>query len=301
MEKFIKSLLIIILLTVIADRALSYVVNIFYKTTTTTNEYKINTVIYKMDAPVVFMGSSRAHHHYVPSIIEDSLNVGVYNAGLWGMRNIYFQYAFLNNILKRYTPKVIILEVHPIDFLQTPFSDIETVGPFTPFIGYTPECDEVLKKAGLYYRGQISHLYRYNGQFANILSGNITTRSFSSDKGYKPLQGKLDTTFKIKPEKFPFPVDRERVKYLQAFIDKCKEKNIKLIFTFSPMYAVEKSNLFEVPNLLARKNNIPFLNYYDLKGITGHAEFYYDFGHLNDEGAKQYSRFIGGKLKHYLK
>lgn len=301
MKRFIQRLLIITLITLIADRALSYAVRYFYRTTTTTDEYKINSVLLRMNDPVIFMGSSRCHHHYIPAIISDTLHTGVYNAGLWGMRNIYFQYSFLCNILERYAPKAIFLEIHPTDYLQTPFSNNETVGTLAPFINYSPGCDEMLKKAGLYYKYQLSYLYRYNSLFANILAGNLSQRSFAADKGYKALTGQVDTQHGvIKPEKFPYPIDREKVYYLQAFIDQCKKKKIKLIFLFSPMYAVEKTTVFNIPDSIARKNGIPFINHYNLPDITGHPEYYFDFGHLNDKGAKKYSSLIAHELKKYL-
>lgn len=71
----------------------------------------------------------------------------------------------------------------------------------------------------------------------------------------------------------------------------------KLIFLYSPMYAVEKTDLFDLPESIAKKNNIPFLNFYYLKGITGHPEYYHDYGHLNDDGAKKYSTVISQELK----
>lgn len=301
MKNFLTRVLIIIIITLVADRAFSVVVKALFKTTTTTDEYKLNSVTYKMNDPIVFMGSSRCHHHYVPAVIQDTLKTGVYNAGLWGMRNIYFQYGFLCNILARYTPKTICLEVHPIDYLATPFSQTATVGSLTPYINVSPGCDEMLKVAGLYYKSELSELYRYNSQFANLVAGNISARSFAADKGFKPLYGKLDTTFKITPERFPFPIDTAKVRYLQAFIDKCKEKHIQLIFLFSPFYAVEKNHILDIPDSLAKKNNIPFINHYNLPGFTGNVNYYYDFGHLNETGAKKYSALIASELKKYIK
>jgi len=302
MKKFLTRVLIIIIITLVADRAFSIVVKMFFKTTTTTDEYKLNSVMYRMNDPVVFMGSSRCHHHYVPVIIGDTLKTGVYNAGLWGMHNIYFNYGLLCNILEKYTPKTICLEMHPIDYLATPFSQTETVSSLDPFINFSAGCDEVLKKAGVYYKCELSELYRYNSQFANLLAGNLSARSFAADKGFKPLYGNFDTSFgPVVPERFPFPIDHEKVRYLQKFIDKCKEKHIQLIFLFSPMYAVEKSNLFDIPDSIAKKNNIVFINHYNLKGITGHPEYYHDFGHLNENGAKKYSAIVASELKQYIK
>lgn len=302
MNRFIKRLLLIILITFTADRALSYVASFFYSRATTTDEYKMNAVTLNMTDPVVLMGSSRCHHHYIPAVLSDSLHTGVYNAGLWGMRNIYFQYGLLCNILERYTPHTICLEIHPIDYLQTPFSTIETVAKLSPYVNYSKGCDEVLKKAGLYYKFQLSHLYRYNSEFASILTGNLTERSFAADKGYKRLTGQLDTTYgEIKPEKFPYTVDTAKVHYLQAFINQCKARKITLIFLFSPMYAVEKSTVINIPYQIARKNNIPFLNHYYLKGISGHAAYYFDPGHLNEAGAVKYSSIISHELKGYIR
>ncbi len=300
MKKFILRVIIIITITLIADRVLGYVSSVFYKTTTTTDEYKVNEVTYHMKDPVVFMGSSRCHHHYIPSIISDTLKMGVYNAGLWGMRNIYFQYGLLNNILKRYTPKTIFLELHPVDFLQTPFSDVEMVSALMPFINYSDGCDEVLKKGKLYYKCKASNLYRYNSGFANIVIGNITNRSPAGLKGLKPLSGEL-ADVKLKPEEFPFSVDKDKIQYLQAFINTCKKSDIKLVFLYSPMYAVDKNTtLFHIPDSLAKQNNIPFINHYNLPGITDHHEYFYDFGHLNEDGAKKYSSLIASELKQFV-
>lgn len=300
MRKFLIRLIIIIGIVFILDRTMGLVINILYNTATTTDEYKLNFTTNQMDAPIIFMGSSRCHHHYVPDVLEDTLQKKVYNAGLWGMRNIYFQYGLLSNILERYTPKTIFLEIHPIDFLKTPYSDLTSVSNLSPFVNRSSGCDEVLKKGKYYHKDILSHTYRYNSLFPNLILGNLFTRTNLENEGLKPLYGKIDKSKgKIAPEKFNFPVDQNRVKYLQAFINKCKDKNIKLVLLFSPMYAVDSVDFLTIPTMLAKKNAIDFLNYYNLPGITGKEEYFYDFGHLNEAGARKYSSLIAGELKKY--
>ncbi|RZL69061.1 MAG: hypothetical protein EOO93_02610 [Pedobacter sp.] len=302
MKKFLLRLVIVISIVLIIDRALALIVDKFYKTATTTDEYKLNFVTYKMNAQVVFMGSSRCHHHYVPKILEDSLKKSVYNAGLWGMRNIYFQYGLLNNILERYTPQTIFLEIHPIDFLKTPYSDLTSVSNLSPFINQSTGVNDVLKEGKYFYKDELSHIYRYNSLLPNLILGNIFNRSNENDKGLKPLYGELNISNGIlTPERFNFPVDLNRVRYLQAFIDKCKDKKITLVFLFSPMYAVDNINYLQTLEALAKKNKIDFLNYYKLEGITGKKEYFYDFGHLNIAGAQRYSAMIAPKLKKYIR
>ena len=67
--------------------------------------YSMNDV----NTPVVIVGSSRAAHHYVTEMIEDSLKMPAYNLGRDGC---FFSYncCIINSILDRYTPKLIIWE-----------------------------------------------------------------------------------------------------------------------------------------------------------------------------------------------
>ena len=63
----------------------------------------------------LIMGSSRAAHHYVPQIFEDSLGMSCYNAGSDG-QCIYYHYTLLASMLERGArPKAIIYEVMDLD------------------------------------------------------------------------------------------------------------------------------------------------------------------------------------------
>jgi len=254
-----------------------------------------------MNDSIVFMGSSRCHHHYIPTIIADTLQTSVYNAGLWGMRNIYFQYGLLSNFLNRYTPQTICLEIHPIDYLQLKISDIEKVGSLAPFIGHSQECDQLLKEDDIYYKCKLFHLYRYNSNFPEIIIGNLSQRTSPMDKGYKKLTNTLDIS-QGEPmiEDFPIIPDEKKIAYLKLFIEKCKEKGINIIFLYSPMYRVGENNLFDIPSSIAKEYQIPFINNYEMQGITGVAMYYSDYGHLNDTGAKVYSSMIASELKKYI-
>ena len=63
---------------------------------------------------IIMMGSSRMRHHYVPQVFEDSLGMSCYNAGIDG-NGIILSYGFLQMILQRYSPKLIIYDVTGFD------------------------------------------------------------------------------------------------------------------------------------------------------------------------------------------
>ena len=218
-----------------------------------------------------------------------------YNAADWGIKNIYYHYGLLGNILSRYTPKAILFEIHPCDFRDTPFSGKERAGSLAPYCGMSDACDEMLKLSGNYWVYQLSWVYRYTGSFPNLIIGKLGSMDRSL-KGWKPLDGVMDTTG-VKPEEYPFPIDQERISLLERFIKDCQQRNIQLIMIVSPMYICSKEDVFKIPRELAAKYNIPFIDHYRDTTFVGQADLFYDFGHLNRKGAEIYSKIISKELK----
>jgi len=257
--------------------------------------------VYNVDEDILFMGSSRAHHVYVPSVIEDTLGAPVYNAALWGMQNIYFQYAMLNLILERYTPKAIFYEVHPVDILKTPFSDTERLNKLSSYIGINGVTDSLMKFTGKYTYYKLSHLYRYNGSLINDLCGITIINNSQLDCGYKPLYTHVKEG--EQPDDFNFPIDSVKLDFMNKFISLCKKKDIKLIFTCSPMYLrspqiVETFNKFDS---IAVSNKIPYIDNLSNAEIVNNPRFFADRGHLNNEGAHKFSSIFAHQAKILLK
>ena len=136
---------------------------------------------------IVMIGASRCHHHYVSSIISDSLGMSVYNCGMQGSENIYSHYVTLCLILERYKPKVVCVEVMASDFdnQKDPFAKLSY---FAPYFGYCSGADSVFLLGGLYWKYTISHLYRYNAKAASNIAGLFISRQERDDHGYLPVK-----------------------------------------------------------------------------------------------------------------
>ena len=245
MRKLLKYILITVCLFFVFDRALGVLLKAMYRSSNATDEYKISYSNESTLDSVLFMGSSRCLHHYVPSIFEKELGLSSYNAGDWGIKNIYFHYGLLCNILERYTPKVIVLEIHPSEWLALPFSGTERAGSLAPYCGISEGCDEMLKLTGNYWAYRLSISYRYTGSIPNLLTGKLGTMDRSL-KGWKPLEGLIDT-IGVKAEEYPFPIDKQRIALLQRFVETCKERHIQLIMIVSPMYICSEKDAFRYP------------------------------------------------------
>lgn len=61
-------------------------------------------------ADVVILGSSRAHHHYVPSVFFDSLGITAHNGGVDG-NGIVMAKGLYQMITERYHPSLLIYDV----------------------------------------------------------------------------------------------------------------------------------------------------------------------------------------------
>ena len=298
MKKLLLHIAIVTCLFFLFDRSLGLGLKYLYRQSNATDEYKISYSNETTEAPILFFGSSRCLHHYAPTIFEKELGRECYNTADWGIKNIYYHYGLLGNILSRYTPETIIFEIHPCDWLQTPFSGTERAASLAPYCGMSEACDEMLELSGKYWPCQLSWTYRYTGSLPNLLTGKFGSMDRSL-KGWKPMDGVLDTTG-IKAEEYPFPVDKDRVALLERFIKDCQQHHIQLIMVESPMYICSQQDVFKFVRELAEKHHLPFLDHYRDSDFVGHADIFYDFGHLNRKGAEIYSHKMAKELKAFI-
>lgn len=295
MKKLLLHIAIVICLFFVIDRLLGYGLSFLYRQSNATDEYKISYSNKTTCDSLLFFGSSRCLHHYVPSIFEKELGVSCYNAADWGIKNIYYHYGLLGNILTRYTPKTIIFEIHPCDWLQTPYSGEERATSLAPYCGMSDQCDEMLKMSGNYWKYQLSIVYRYTGSLPNLLTGKFGSMDRTL-KGWKPMDGVMDT-IGVKAEEYPFAKDTSKISLLERFIRDCQQHHIRLIMVESPMYICSTQDVFSFPRELAKKHLIPFLDHYRDPDFMGHHDLFFDFGHLNRKGAELYSRKISKELR----
>ena len=299
MKKLFIHILIIAGLFIVIDRTGGLLLKQLYSQSNTTDEYKIGFSNTETTDEMLFMGSSRCLHHFVPSVFEEAYGITCFNAADWGIKNIYYHYGLLGNILSRYSPKAIVLEIHPCDFLDTPYSGTERAGSLAPFCGMSDECDEMLKKSGNYWGYKLSMTYRYTGSLPGLLLGHWGNMDRSL-KGWKPLYGQLDTTG-LTAEEFPFQIHQEKLKLLERFIQDCQAKGIRLGLIVSPMYICTDQDVFKVPQDLCKQYNIPFFDYFRDSQFMGHAELFHDYGHLNRKGAIIFSKKVCDDLKDFIK
>ncbi len=299
MKKFFVSLAAIIIFLWITDRLGGQLMMQCLSHTNAKAEVKIENMVKKVNDDVVLMGTSRCAYHYVPSIIMDSINASVYNGGISASDNIYSHYILLNLMLLHHTPKVVCLELMSNDFKNAgdPFDKITY---FAPYFGHSKSADSVYIEAGTYWRYELSKLYRFNSKGIEALAGLFVNHRYGEDNGFFKILGNRDNSMTLRSESKDIETDTLKLKYIQRFINTCKEKGIKLVFTISPKYSIVSPTYYIPLKILAEQNKIPILDYHSIGLFHDKPEYFKNNAHLLEEGAKMYSSIFASDLKRLM-
>lgn len=240
------------------------------------------------DVDVVVVGSSRAEHHYVPSIIKgkmDSIshsNYSIYNAGIDGCF-LNYHCCWIENIINRYNPKLLILDIQD-SFI---YSQSRSLNFLYPFYGNNEVVGKYLEK-NLDKKDLMKlnfNSYCFNGMFFRLLSGVL--KDNIPDDGYVPLTGVMKSELIADDEN-----DDEKVYNVKLLanlvdvIDLCRTKDIQLVFVSSPAYKYSSNTFIDS---FAKKYGVPYLDMMNTEYFNEHPELFKDRTHLNENGARIFS------------
>ena len=247
----------------------------------------------------LIMGSSVVLNSVNPSIIEDSINVSCFNAGANGQTIIYYR-TMLNCIIKRYTPKIILLGIRPTEFQDEKILRYNLLVPYY-HSGYN-EIDSVLESSGNYEKYFLkSNFYRYNTIWFRILLYNFFSDNDKSGKGFVPHEKPISPPILSESDPIKY-VSENKLSILQDIIKMCKSHNIKLFIFTPPTYCNFIAEPMTITALqeICNKNNISYFNDVSDGDFMNHIEWFYDTSHLNKYGADVYSKILASRVKKYL-
>ncbi len=258
---------------------------------------KVYHTFYELDTPIVIAGSSRASHHYVSSMIADSLGQSVYNAGLDG-RFMSYNYCAINSILDRYTPKTIVLDISP-NWLYG--KGIDNMDDLIVHYRRNKWASEVIKKNLSFneYAKMNINLYRY----ASMLRHFIVRLCFGNmneevDKlcGYRPLMPKiLESPLKL--DNLEAEIDslnQGNVDMFRSTLERVKSKGVRVIVVESPAYQIRPKNdrSAQMMKKICQEDGVEFYDNSQLDQFLQHPEYFKDATHLNDNGARVYTELF---------
>ena len=242
---------------------------------------------------VLIFGSSRAKHHYVPDVIEDSLGMTCYNAGEDG-NGIIFSYGVLKMIKQRYSPKLIIYDVTGFDIYED--DNMKYLDLMKPFY-FEQGIDSIFWSVEPKTRFMmLSNLYRYNTMCLRIV-GNYLHPTTVYPKGYSALSKTMDYEPENKEEKV-VSVDSLKIYYFDCFIRLAKNNDISLVCCCSTYYnASFDDSKYEPVKQLCEIYDVPFLYLAADTELSQNKMYFSDRTHLNDRGARKFTEKLASVVK----
>ncbi len=267
----------------------------------------------RVDDDIVIIGSSRAAHHYIPKIMEEKLKKSVFNCGMDACFFLY-QTAVIDCILNHYSPQLIIWDIRKPSELDSGIRESKDLAKLSKFNCYYDSNQYVnnliqLKSRFEKYKMH-SKLYRYNtcvnlSVYRTALSNYHTVFLESNErfkrKGYQPLYG-IDKTLQ-KPKQVVHIKNiyyQKNVELFKHVLELCSQKNVPLVISFSPIFqdnrafdTIQYKKLFEVAN----EYSVPIIDFYHHPDFMSDPSLFKDFGHLNDNGAKLFTKLFCDELE----
>jgi hypothetical protein len=279
-----------------ADKAFGFMLDYMRDNAKGGQVYEQNYVYNEVTPDILVLGSSRAYHHYVPKIIEDSLHMTCFNAGYDACTIIPMYCRFLK-IAERKAPKLVIYDIYSNNDLLIN-QNVDNVNILRMYYDNSIISDvykDIIPEDRLKL---LSSLYRYNSKINSILKSFVVPTQIANN-GYSPFFAEM--------RREPLSIDRHtnmidiiKVKYIEKLIKQCQQSDIRLVFTISPWYKDQDESEYGVLYDLSKKYGVPVISHLKDSIIINDRSLFKDQAHLNDKGARKFTSLLTRDLKKYV-
>lgn len=301
--KFFITLLVVCVLILGIDAAVGVVMDrMLPKISNQGDTGKTYFSLYEVHTPILIVGSSRAAHHYVTQMIEDSIGLSTYNVGRDGC---FFNYncCVIHSILDRYTPKLIIWE-NGGSYLS---EEDGSLNQLYPYYGKNKHITKAIQEE-LPWTERVrllSSLYRYNSIMHRIVLRYVKRSHFQDGtaKGYLPLAPKEPKEPLVikNPEKSNGNISATKEERFRSVIERAKALGVQMIVVDSPKYILEGETASQSRmQTICESYGVPFIDNKALPIILDNRAYFNDYTHMNDNGAKVYTAYFLQQIKEFI-
>lgn len=256
---------------------------------------------FSSNADIYIMGSSRAVRGFQFSEIN---GLKAFNYGRAGSNPKYHYQLYVDFIKPNWKkkPKYIIYEIDWFSFDERSLkNNIEIDFSYMPnhiFINY------LIKNPNEIDKSIVNRFYTFKANqkdFSHLKYLFSTNNKYSSDSNKKQTDNIVNA--KLGDSGL---IDDVQLYYLLKLISAIKQDGIKLIFVQIPEFRPLKNSAQINHNnsfitYIANLYNVDFINYNkSLNYINYNKDYYVDFTHLNNNGLKEFSKYLVNDLAHHI-
>lgn len=296
MKKFLLYILLFFGIVIVADFGFGYGCEWLQDHAKGGSMKSVRRAALEQNADIVVMGSSRAHHHYVCSVITDNTRLSSYNAGLDG-NGIVTATGLYELMKERYTPKVVLYDVVPafdINVYAEDGNNTRYIGWLRPYF-YHPQVKNIICRIDSSEKlKNLSTMFRYNGKIFDLLKDQVVSNDYTKD-GYAPLWGEMDKPPVVTVPENIIVLDTLKLNMVNEFIVRMSHSDTRLIMIASPRYGATSSDVFNPVKDMCRLYGIEFWDYYTEIEFQ-RMDYFKESMHLNNKGAVAFSERVAQRL-----
>lgn len=292
---FFFKLAILFAIVFIFDFVIGNILSYYYFKQQSGPGYQTTYAIDSTKADLLIFGSSRANHHYQTGIFENGTGLSYYNVGRDG-ESIFYHYAILKAVLKRYTPKMIVLDFTNGDLAKDQNS-YDRISSLLPYYPNHPEILPIIELKSPYEKIKLlSHIYPNNSLMLTIAARNITFsgKKREDNNGYIPISKVWNHSIQNDNTPIIYEIDSTKIKVYTSFIQDCINSKVSLYIVCSPYFLkfTHQNYSVKLAKEIAKKYNVPFFDYSQDSTFYNHSKLFADVAHLNKDGAKIFSESV---------
>jgi hypothetical protein len=235
--------------------------------------------------------------HYVPEIFEASLKMSFYSAGRENM-GVFYQTAVLKSVLKRYTPKIIILDFTGIEKKEIEYDRLSSL---LPYYRTHEEIRSIIELKSPFEKIKlISKIYPFNSQILLTAIGNLEINKIkradnnSYEADYEEWKAELDSI----PNSIAYTIDSKIIAYFHEFITDAKKSGAKVFIIYSPIFLkYDKNQGIDICNRICNSEDVLFWDFSKDTLFLQNKQLFKDVLHLNHKGAILFSNLVVEKIK----
>ena len=303
MKKLLTFITVVIATVVIADILFGIGCRYYVKNHKIPGDYEsIDYLIKTSTDDMIILGSSVALNSTIPSILEDTLGISVWNGACNGQRLPYFE-TILDCLFARHKPKVVVLGLRENELVDS--SKGSRYNILSPYYGLGFDVLDHYIEEGSWINKVMAHsnLYRYNTIWIRILLYNFIQPGEKGEKGF--IAKNIPPYFpKMIQEDGETDVTEQGVEEFTKIVKMCRENSVKVIAFFPPLFKEYKNHQSKAVTStkdFCIKNEIAVYDTFQDSLFLQNPELFYDNIHLNKEGASVFSSQLAHELKKILK
>lgn len=299
LKSLLKSCLLVVVLFFAADQAIGLYLEDLFSKQKKGEYHEIAHALKHVDEDVVIFGSSRAVRHYDPLIIEDSLKLSAFNVGKLGNTLLYSDAVF-EQILSYHRPKMVILDVSPIEFARSESErgQKSMVNALLKF-DHLPLIENKIQSVSPreLILSKLFRTYKFNSALYTLLVNDSGNSDLEATRGFEARKGVKVSEHLVNEHNADYKEDPLVVNTFRNFLKKAKENNIEVHVVISPTTLKQTNTSVAKIKSITKAFGFNFIDV-SFRPEFRQVSFYYDQTHLNEVGAKKFSELMGATLGH---